>query len=112
MDSKDGNRTRRRRRQFTDEFRAGAVRLVLEEGRSVSSVARDLDVHRNSLLLWVKQARADRGGGPPGVLTTSEKDELQQLRRENRRLKMERDILKNHPPAARFWGRGTRDHVR
>ena len=102
MDSKDSRNGKRRRRQFTDEFRAGAVRLVLEEGRSVSSVARDLDVQRNSLQLWVKQARADRGDGPKGALTTSEKEELQQLRRENRRLKMERDILKK---AAAFFAK-------
>jgi transposase len=102
MDSKDGRKGKRPRRQFTDEFRAGAVRLVLEEGRAIAEVARDLDLHRNSLRLWVKQARVDRGQGPTGALTSSEKEELQQLRRENRRLKMERDILKK---AAAFFAK-------
>jgi len=89
--SKGGRRTRR---AFTDEFKAGAVRLVLEEGKSVSEVARDLDLTPSSLSSWVAQARADQGKGKPGALTTEEKAELARLRKEVRTLRMERDILK------------------
>ncbi len=85
---------RRPRRSFTDEFKAGAVRLVLDEGKSITSVARDLDLTVSSLRSWVERARADRGQGRPGALTTEERQELARLRKENRTLRMERDILK------------------
>ena len=81
------------RRQFTDEFKAGAVRLVLDDGKSIGQVARDLDLTPSSLAGWVKQARADRSGGKTG-LTTEERAELAKLRKENRELKMERELLK------------------
>ena len=68
-------RAKRARRQFTDEFKAGAVRLVLDEGKTVAQVARDLDLTPSALGGWVKQARADRDGGKTG-LTTEERDEL------------------------------------
>lgn len=84
---------KRARRSFTDEFRAGAVRLVLDEGKTVAQVARDLDLTQSSVGGWVKQARADRSGGKTG-LTTAEREELANLRKENRHLKMERDLLK------------------
>jgi len=87
---------RRPRRKFTDEFKAGAVRLVLEDGKTVTEVARDLDLTESALRVWVDRARADRGKGKPGALTTAEREELARLRKENRRLLMERDILKNH----------------
>jgi transposase len=86
--------TRRPRRQFTDEFKAGAVRLVLDEGKTVGAAARDLDLTESALRNWVEQARADRGKGKPGILTTSERDELGRLRKEVRELRMERDVLK------------------
>ena len=70
-----GKRERRPRRSFSDEFKAGAVRLVLNEGKTISQVARDLDVLRSSLELWVKRARADRDGGKSGI-TTDERAEL------------------------------------
>jgi transposase len=92
----------RKRRRFTDEFKASAVRLVLEEGQSISAVARDLDVIPSALGNWVKQAKADRGSGSPTVMTSSEKEELGRLRRENRMLRMEREILKK---AAAFFAK-------
>ena len=85
--------SRRVRRQFSEEFRGGAVRLVLDEGKTVGAVARDLDLTPSSLAKWVQQARADRTQGKTG-LTTEERTELASLRRENRELRMERDILK------------------
>jgi len=85
---------KRPRRTFTDEFRAGAVSLVLEKGKTVSQVARDLDLTQSSLGKWVEQARADAGKGKRGTLTTEEKEELARLRKENRELRMERELLK------------------
>jgi len=92
---------RRVRRSFTDEFKAGVVRLVLDEGKSQSQVARDLDLSQTTIGLWVKQARADRSNGKTG-LTTEERAELSQLRKEVRELRMERDILKK---AAAFFAK-------
>ena len=92
----EGNKQKRPRRSFTDEFKAGAVRLVLEEGKTVPQVARDLDVSASVVRIWVDRARADRGKGKPGVLTSAERQELSDLRKEVRTLRMQRDILKNH----------------
>ena len=84
---------RRARRQFEDDFRAQAVRLVLDEGKTVAAAARDLDLTPSALRRWVEQARADRTRGRTG-LTTVEREELARLRKENRELRVERDILK------------------
>ncbi len=54
---------RRARRQLTDEFKAGAVRLVLDEGQTVGRVARDLDLTESAVRTWVERARADRTKG-------------------------------------------------
>jgi transposase len=90
---------RRPRRRFDDDFKAQAVRLVLDEGKGIGSVARDLDLTPTSLAEWVKRARADRTNGRTG-LTTAEREELARLRKENRQLRLEREILKN---AAAFF---------
>ena len=87
----------RSRRSFTAEFKADAVSLVLDEGRSVASVARSLGVGATNLGNWVRQARVDCGERE-GV-TTSERAEL---RRENFRLRQERELLKRAPA---FWVR-------
>ena len=86
-------RGRRSRRSFTDEFRAGAVRLVLDEGKTIAEVARDLDLSPSAVRTWVVQARADRSHGQTG-LTSEEREELRRLRKENRELRVEREILK------------------
>jgi transposase len=93
---------KRARRTFTDEFRAGAVSLVLEKGKTVSQVARDLDLTQSSLGKWVEQARANQGKSMRGTLTTEEKDELARLRKEVRELRLEREILKK---AAAFFAK-------
>ena len=85
---------RRKRRKFTDEFKAETVRLVEAGGKSIGAVARDLDLTESAVRKWVKQAEIDAGRGPAGALTTAEREEVQRLRRENCRLQMERDILK------------------
>jgi transposase len=90
---------RRPRRRFDDDFKAQAVRLVLDEGKSVGSVARDLDLTETVLREWVKRALADRTNGKTG-LTTAEREELARLRKEVRILREEREILKK---AAAFF---------
>ena len=93
------SKSRRSRRRFDDDFKAQAVRLVLDEGKSVGAVARDLDLTETALREWVKRARADRTKGRTG-LTTVEREELARLRKENRELRTEREILKK---AAAFF---------
>ena len=93
--------SRRARRQFSEEFKAGAVRLVLDEGKTVSAVARELDLTASALSGWVRQARADRTKGKTG-LTTEERQELARLRKEVRELRIEREILKK---AAAFFAK-------
>ena len=95
---------RRVRRQFTDEFMAGAVRLVLDEGKRIGAVARELDLTPSSLANWVRHAQADRSKGRTG-LTTAEREELARLRKENRILAEEREILKK---AAAFFAKQSR----
>ena len=90
--SKNGGR--RARRVFSEEFRAGAVRLVLDEGKSAGAVARDLDLTESALRSWVSRAQADRTNGKSGGLTTLEREELARLRKEVRQLRLERDVLK------------------
>ena len=92
---------KRKRRSFTAEFKADAVKLV-QGGRSVADVSRELDLTETALREWVKRAEIDAGNGPPGALTTAEREELTRLRRENKRLQMERDILK---AAATFFAK-------
>ncbi len=84
---------KRKRRKFTAEQKADAVRLVREVG-SIAQVARDLDLTETALRHWVKQADIDEGHGPEDALTTEEKEEVRRLRREVRTLRMERDFLK------------------
>ena len=84
---------RRARRQFTDEFKAGVVRLVLDEGKTVGAVARDMDLTETAVREWVNRARADRTKGRTG-LTTAEREELARLRKDVRELRLERDLLK------------------
>ncbi len=93
------SKNRRPRRQFDDEFKAGAVRLVLDEGQTVGRVSRDLDLTESALRKWVDHARADRTKGRTG-LTAEEREELRRLRTEVRTLRTEREILKK---AAAFF---------
>lgn len=85
---------KRKKRSFTPEYRAGAVKLVIDEGKTVAQVSRDLDLVPSALAKWVKQARIDAGSGPTGALTTAEREELARLKKENRELRMERELLK------------------
>ena len=94
-------KARRTRRAFSEEFKAGAVRLILDEGRSVSAVARELDLTASAVGYWVKQEQAERTKGKSGLMK-DEREELVRLRRENRILQEERDILKK---AAAFFAK-------
>ena len=84
---------RRLRRRFSEEFKEGAVRLVLDEGKTVGAVARELDLTPSALGGWVRQARAERTKGKSGLMK-EEREELTRLRKEVRELRMERDLLK------------------
>ncbi|MDY6827602.1 MAG: transposase [Bacillota bacterium] len=77
---------------YPAEFKLEAVRLVKESGRKISEVARDLGVSGESIRNWVRQYEIDNGEREG--LSTSEREELQHLRRETRILKEEREILK------------------
>jgi len=92
---------RRKRRKFTPEQKADAVRMVGEVG-NLAKVARDLDLTETCLRNWVKQAEIDEGRGPEGALTSEEREELTRLRRQVRTLEMERDFAKK---AAAFFAK-------
>ena len=90
------------RRQFTKEFKVEAVRLVVEESRPISAVARELGIGENLLHRWKKKYEEGKVEPFPGKGRLSPEDEeLRQLRRENKRLRMERDILKKQWPFSR-----------
>jgi transposase len=93
---------RRGRRAFNAEFKTEAVRLCKVGDRSIGQVAKDLDLTETALREWVKRADVDVGNGPPGALTTEERNELRELRKRVKRLEMEREILKK---AAAFFAK-------
>ena len=99
--------TRRPRRQFDDDFRTQALQLVFDEGKTVAAAARDLALTQSALRTRVVRARADRTRGRTG-LTTAEREELVRLRKENRELRIERDILKKRQPSSRSPSRKVR----
>ena len=88
-----GKKKPRPRRSFTREFKAEIVELCQRGERSVGQVAKDFDLTETAVREWLKQAERDAGTRTDG-LTTTEKDELTALRRENRRLREDVDILK------------------
>lgn len=86
----------RTRRLFSREFKLEAVKLVQERGVAVAQAARDLEVHENVLRKWIREASADPAQAFPGQgVMKPELAEIDRLRKEVAKLKMERDILKN-----------------
>ena len=102
MGEAKATKQRRQRRSFSDEYKAETVKMVLSGHKTAGQVARDLDLTETAVREWVKQARVNQGKGPPGALTTAEREELTKLRKENRELRMEREILKK---AAAFFAK-------
>jgi transposase len=93
---------RRKRPVFTNEYKAEAARLARSGDKSIGKTAIDIGVSETALRRWVAQAEIDEGKGPAGALTTEERQELTQLRREVRQVRMERDFLKK---AAAFFAK-------
>ena len=94
---------RRTRRSFTEQYKAEVVALCRGSEKPLSEIARDLDLTESVVRRWVAQAEVDAGRREG--LTSSEREELARLRRENRVLREERDILKR---ATAFFARETR----
>ena len=94
MRSENMSRQNRKRRKFTAEYKAEVVRLCQQPGKTPNGVAIELGLTPSAVMGWVKQATVDAGGGGVGALTTSEREELAALRKENRQLRQEREILK------------------
>jgi len=78
--------------RYTAEFKQQMVDLARRTGRSPASLAKEFGPSAWTIALWIKQAKRDRGTGDGG-LTSAEREELARLRRENRKLKEEREIL-------------------
>ncbi len=85
---------KRKRREYSKQFKADAVKLVKKGDKSSFRVAQDLDITPSALRNWIKRAEIDAGQGPEGALSTAEREELKRLRKENKQLMMEHEILK------------------
>jgi transposase len=99
MDAKE----RRPRRSFSKEFKAEVVQLVRTSGKTIAAIAREMDLGETGVREWMRQADID--AGRRDGLTTAEREELTALRKENRVLREERDILKR---ATVFFAKETR----
>ncbi len=94
------------RREFSKEFKQDAVSLVLEQGYSRTDAATSLGIHKAILSRWVREHEEDGGNAFRGKgKLRPEQEELRQLREENKRLKMEKEILKK---AAVFFAKETK----
>lgn len=89
------------RRQYTAEYREEAVRLVLDSGRSIATVARELGINEGTLGNWLNRYRREHAGDEP-ALEVNERARLRELEKENRDLRMEVEFLKK---AAAFFAR-------
>ncbi len=92
-----------KRKHYSKQFKTDAVKLFTEQGFNVSEAARNLGIHHSSLRRWKRQLESDGNQAFPGKGNLSaEKQELDRLRKENKRLRMEREILKK---AAAFFAK-------
>lgn len=96
--------TGEKRRSYTPEFKYEAVRLITEEGRGVAEIARNLGINATMLGRWKREAEEEDAFPGKGRMKPME-EELRRLQRENRQLKMDREILKK---AAAFFARETK----
>ena len=96
--SKEKPASKRQRGRYPREFRRDVAALVLDQHRSVADVATDLDLVQQTVYLWVRHERVDRGEREG--MSTDEHDELVALRKEVRQLRQERDLLKK---STAFW---------
>ena len=94
---------KRDRKTYTKSFKADAVNLILEQGYSCAEVARRLGVNPSNVNRWLRQYRDNKEKGPGGASCQRDREaEIRQLRKENKRLQMEREILKK---AAAFFAK-------
>ena len=93
---------KKKRRKFSNEYKEEAVRIVQENGQSIHSVSKELGLADSVLRNWVRTAEARQQALDTGGLTHQEREELLRLRRDNKRLKMEQEILKK---AAAFFAK-------
>mgnify|MGYP001023317751 CR=1 FL=1 len=96
--------SKKKRRSFTEEQKAEAVKIVKTSGKTVTQVAHEMGLTVSALRKWVKQDEINQNPTPRGPLTTDERAELARLRKELKRVEMERDFLKK---AAAFFARET-----
>lgn len=95
--------TEQRRRKYTPEFKSEAVGLIIDQGYTIAEAARNLGIHSHMLGRWRREYLEGKRNAFPGTgHQPAEVEELKRLREENRRLKMEREILKK---AAAFFAR-------
>ena len=92
----------RKRRNYTPAYRREAARLVIDTGRPIAQVAREIGVGEQLLGRWVARERA-RDDDPPTALDVDERAELERLRVENAELRMDREFLKNSIVGGRLW---------
>ncbi len=90
----------RKYRTYTEEFKQEAIKLVSEQGYKIAEAARSLGINENLLGKWKRRSETGHGGPRQDSLGGDERAELERLRAENKRLQMERDILKK---AAAFF---------
>ncbi len=100
MSTMEKRNTSRSRRSFTPEFKADAVSMVLDDGRGIVDVADSIGVGEGTLGNWVWLEKVERG--ERAGLTRDGRAEQAELRKENSRLRMERDLLKR---ATAFWAK-------
>jgi len=81
----------RQRKKYTDEFKFEAVALVTEQGYKVTDAAKSLGINDNNLRRWITELKQKESGEQP---SEGEREELKRLRKENRELRMEKEILK------------------
>ena len=93
---------KKKRNQYTKEFKEAAVKLITEQGYQITEAARNLGVNANLLGRWKREMLTGQNGSSSSGNTSTLQSELNRLRRENKRLQMEREILKK---AAAFFAK-------